>query len=223
MYKTLILLLVFLISIDGHPQDWFSAHQEGEELPGYILGIAGDTIKGTIRYDYPIVMQKRIYFSPGTNSLERKTYNPDNIRGFAVDNRVWVSTPANMETYDGTFAFKRFGILEYGNGPVLLIRIFDEADKHKRKINSEEAEKEYENIALQYPENSVDHLYIRKMDGAAEPINSKPFRKSFVKRIRSYVGDHDALMQKIESKQYRIGDIRTIVSEYNAWFGSKYR
>ena len=220
--KSLILLPFILVSINASPQDWFTEHTQGESISGYVLGIAGDTIKGSVKYDYPVIMQKRVYFHSLQGAAGMEEYTPDNIRGYSINEKLWISTTVVMETYDGPYKFKRFGILESDPGPISLLRIFDEQDKLKRKINSEEAEKLTKNIMLEYPESSLKSLYIKKTDGEAELISAKSFRKSFISKIRMYVGDFDDLMKKIETKQYQIKDIRKIVAEYNKWSESKF-
>ena len=221
--KALTFIPLILISFNAFPQDWFTAHDQGEKIPGYILGIAGDTIRGSIKYDFPVVMQKRIYFNPLQGSADMKEYTPDNIRGYSLNEKLWISTTVIMETYNGQYKFKRFGILESDPGPISLLRIFDEQDKKKKKINSEEAEKMTRNIMLNYPENSLNSLYIKKNEGEAELLHDKSFKKSFISKIRTYVGDYEELMNKIETKQYQIEDIRQIVAEYNKWFNSKFQ
>lgn len=221
--KFLIIIALVLLSLPGLPQDWFTANGQGENIPGYVLGIAGDTIKGSITYDYPVVMQKRVYFNPLRESSTREEYSPENIRGYSIDEKLWISASVILETYNGPYKFKRFGILESDPGPISLLRVFDEQDKLKKRINSEEAEKMTKNIMVKYPENSLEYLYIKKTDGDAELVSGKSFRKSFITKIRTYVGDFDELMRKIESKQYQIEDIRKIVSEYNNWYESNYQ
>lgn len=223
MMKSLIILPAILISFNAFPQDWFTIHDQGESVAGYVLGMAGDTIRGSIKYDFPVVMQKRVYFNPlqETNSMDE--YTPDNIRGYSIDNKLWLSTAVLIQTYNGPYKFKRFGILESAPGPVSLLRIFDEQDKLKKKINSEEAEKILDGIKLKYPESTLDYLYIKKNEGDAELLSSKSFKKAFVSKMRLYVGDYEALMQKIEAKQYQFGELRKIVAEYNQWFESRYK
>ena len=42
--------------------------------------------------------------------------------------------------------------------------------------------------------------------------------------MRSYVGDYEALMQKIEAREYQLEDLKKIVAEYNQWYESnRYR
>jgi hypothetical protein len=221
--KSPIILSLILVSFNTFPQDWFKEHAQGESVPGYVLGIAGDTIMGSVKYDYPVIMQKRVYFNPLQGSSGMEEYTPDNIRGYSINEKLWVSTTVVMETYDGQYKFKRFGILESVQGPISLLRVFNEQDKLKKNINSEEAEKMTKGIMLDYPESSLDNLYIKKTDGDAELLSAKSFRKSFIPKIRMYVGDFDDLMKKIETKQYQIKDIRKIVSEYNNWSESKFQ
>ncbi len=221
--RSFIIIPLILVSLRTFPQDWFTEHAQGESIPGYVLGIAGDTILGSVKYDYPVVMQKRVYFNPSQGSAGMEEYTPDNIRGYSINEKLWISATVVIETYDGQYKFKRFGILESDPGPISLLRIFDEQDKLKKKINSEEAEKMTKNILLNYPDNSLRSLYIKKTDGEAELLSAKSFKKTFISKIRTYVGDFDELMKKIEAKEYQIGDIRKIVDEYNAWFESKFQ
>jgi hypothetical protein len=102
----------------------------------------------------------------------------------------------------------------------MLLRIFNESDKLNKNVNSTEAEKKLKNIDLDYPDNSLDQLYIKKTDGDAELLTSKEFKKSFLSNMRSYIGDHKSLMQKIENREYTIKDIYAITAEYNRWFES---
>ena len=167
-------------------------------------------------------MQKRISFFSTENASDPDIYSPDNIWGFSMSDKIWISTTVVMETYNGQYKFKRFGILESGQCPITLLRIFDETDKLKKKTNSEEAEKEFKNIYFNFPKNSLNQLYIQKIEGEAELLNSKEFKKSFISRMKSYIGDNRDLMQKVESKQYTIKNIYTIVTEYNKWYDSKF-
>ena len=48
-----------VVSLQGTAQDWFSKNELGSQVDGYIIGIAGDTIYGSLEYSYPISMQKR--------------------------------------------------------------------------------------------------------------------------------------------------------------------
>jgi hypothetical protein len=221
MKKFLIILPAIIVSISGYAQDWFSKNNRDEKIPGFIVGMSGDTIEGYINYDYPIIMQKRILFFSSDVSSESAYYSPDDIWGFSISDKKWISTSVIMETYNGQYKFKRFGILKSGHGPIQLLRIFDEGDKQKKKMNSEEAEKELNNSALNYPDHSLDKIYIKKNEGDAEMVLSKEFKKSFIPRMNSYIGDNRDLMQKVKSKEYTITNIYTIVSEYNKWFETK--
>ena len=72
---------------------------------------------------------------------------------------------------------------------------------------------EYDRLAAE-KENAYQH--------SKKSWRSKPFKKSFASKMRLYVGDYEALMDKIETKQYQLGDLRKIVAEYNQWFVSKF-
>jgi len=189
-------------------------------MPGYILGMAGDTIQGFIKYDYPVIMQKRISFYAKADQPDPVTYSPENIWGYSVAGKKWISTNVIMETYNGPYSFRRFGILESDFGALMLLRIFNEGDKLKKNMNSTEAEKELKNINLNYPDHSLDQLYIKKTDSDAELLTSKTFRKSFLSKMKVYIGDDKELLKKIRNKDYSLKDIFEITPEYNQWYRS---
>ena len=221
MRKTYITLTIILISYSCFSQEWFDKYNQGDKISGYILGLNGDTVEGFIKYDYPIIMQKRITFYSSENDTNPVVYSSEDIWGYALIGKKWLSTTVIMDTYDGQYKFRRFGILESDPGSVKLLRVFHESDKLKKKINSEQAEKEINNIYLDFPQNSLDQLYIQKVEYVAELLESREFRKSFISKMNSYVGDHETLYQKIKSKELNLKNIYAIVAEYNEWFNSK--
>lgn len=220
MKKSLFLLLLLIITDFSYAQDWFHDHVQGEKIRGYILGMAGDTIEGHIKYDYPVIMQKRVTFYAMGNTDNAMTYSPENIWGYAAEGKKWISTTAILETYNGPYSFKRFGILNSGNGPLMLIRIFDEKDKLKKNVNSEEAELDLKNLHYEYPEKSLKYLYIKKKNGEASPLWTREFKKSFPSVIRTYIGDHADLMRRVNEKELTVKDIHLIVENYNTWHES---
>ena len=220
MKKSLFSLLLLIITYCAYAQYWFHDHPHGEKISGYILGMAGDTIEGHIKYDYPVIMQKRVAFYVSAKNDSPIMYSPENIWGYTVNGKKWISTTVKFETYSGPYSFKRFGILESGNDRLMLLRIFEERDKLKKNVNSEEAELYLKNIMAEYPEKSFKHLYIKKTDGEAIPLGTKEFKKSFPLMMRTYIGDHPELMQRVDEKELTVKDIHEIVKEYNRWYQS---
>ena len=211
-----------VISLQVSAQDWFSKNELGSQVDGYIIGIAGDTIYGSVEYSFPVSMQKRVLFTDSQNKTPTE-YTPDDIRGFGIHAMNWHSTNIRMDTYEGPYIFKRFGILHSSQGPVGIYRVFDEADKHIKRLNSEEAEKDFKKITLKQPEGKFDNLYIRKGDEPGELIAGRSLKKKFIKRMQHYVGDNADLYRKITDKSLQHPDIFEIVAEYNAWFINRYR
>lgn len=221
--KSIPLILFFAIIIHfTNAQGWFSAYDRNDRREGYVIGIAGDTISGQIKYDYPVVMQKRVSFFQTLNQQNPILYGPGDIRGYGLEDKRWISTQVIMDTYEGPFQFNRFGIVESITGPISLLRIFEELDKKKKKINSEEAEIYYRNTLYNRNPSSYDHLYIKKNDGPAIPVFTKEFRKTFNEQILKYVGDHKELKEKINNKAWGKRDLEKIVNEYNRWFSSQF-
>lgn len=222
MPAKLILPFLILWSLTATGQDWFTSISRDDKVSGYVVGIAGDTIRGYIQYDYPIIMQKRIVFLDNRQGTPT-TYTPQDIRGYGLDPTYWASIEVTMDTYDGPYVFKRFGILESEPGPLALYRVFEERDKQKERINSEEAEVLYDRIRLLRQGNSLEHLYIKKQEEPALLLTAKPFRKSFAEEMKHLVGDHKELMQQIRDKELKREDIDLIVATYNDWFLSRLR
>ena len=218
--KNPMLFLLLTVSISANGQDWFSKHNQNEATAGYIITINGDTIQGSVIYDYPVVMQKRITFAK-KGDTEPKIYQPKDIRGYGCGGRFWESVNVTFQTYNGPVKFNRFGILYAGNTPLQLLRIFPEKDKMKKKMSSTRAEVIYNKIPVSQPESSFKNLYLKKLEDPAEDLNSPAYKKDFIGSIAKKVSDDADLMKKINGKEYRYKDLEKIVSEYNAWFLAK--
>jgi hypothetical protein len=216
------IILVFLLTLPFHKmhaQDWFSGFKKGDKLDGYVIGIAGDTIPGLIQFDYPVAMQKQlVFFKSNPAETTPVTYGPAHIRGYGINDKRWLSAQVMMETYDGTYKFARFGLLETIPGPLALLRVFEEADKKKKKLNSDQASKIYKNISYEMDHGSYQDLFIKKYEDPAMAVSSKEFKKSFQKKMLLYVGDHQDLKQMIIDKSWGYKDLEKIVNEYNRWY-----
>ena len=227
MKKNITSLIVFiipiLISTNSFSQDWFSINSYGEKINGFVVGIAGDTLPGYIQYDYPIVMQKKVTMFLSLSSTEVSTYGPGDIRSYHINGKNWISSEVTMDTYNGLFKFSRFGLMISQNGPILLIRFYDEMDKHKKNINSEEADLIMDKIPLDQTIGSLEYLYISKDNASAEKVDTKTFKKDFINKMKSYVGDNVILFEKINNKEYSIQNIHQIVEDYNSWYNNKIR
>ena len=217
MKKHIFLLLFLLTGSAALAQEWFSQHSQGEPVEGYIITIAGDTLAGSIQYDYPVVMQKRISFVPGLGQ-NAVIYQPKDIRGYGIDGKFWESSNVVYETYQGPVTFQRFGMLYHGKGPIHLLRLFPEKDKYKKNVSSTKAETYYKNISLTQNSKSFQDLFLKKFEDPAESINSSSYKKDFITAISRKVSDDKELMDKINKKEYKYTDLLRIIDEYNGWY-----
>jgi hypothetical protein len=218
-YLTLLLFLAFHYV---YAQDWFSVINKNDRQKGFVIGIAGDTVHGQIQYDYPVAMQKQVAFLQNAGVSNQATYGPPDIRGYGMNNKRWISSRVIMETYDGPYQFARFGLVETIPGPLALIRIFEEIDKKKKKLNSDQADRIYRNIQFNWDQSSFDDLYIKKHEELATPVSSKEFKRSFSEKILHYIGDHQELREKILDKSWGYNDLEKIVNEYNRWYMNRH-
>ena len=219
----LILIASVTFNTDSKSQDWFKNHNLEEKIKGFIVGMAGDTLHGYIVYDYPIVMQKKVSIYFDQSDVEKKNFGPGDIRSYYLEGKNWMSSDVMTETYNGRFKFSRFGIEVSSNGPVSLIRFYDEMDKHKKKMNSEEADIIFEKIPLEQKVGSLKYLYISKLSEPAEKIDSKSFNKDFISNMKNYIGDDEVLYGKIINKELTVNDIYIIVEEYNSNFNRNFK
>ena len=221
--KHFSLTLFFFLAIHAlSAQDWFSNFDMNDWLQGYVIGIAGDTINGSVRFDYPVAMQKHVLFYKKSGSPDQPvTYGPADVRGYGIEGKRWVSTQVMMETYDGAYQFSRFGIAETIPGPIVIVRIFEEADKKKKKLNSDQANRIVRGISYNHDPNSFRDLYIKKFEETAVPVFSREFKKSFQEKMLDYVNDHDELKDKIIDKSWGYNDLMKIANEYNRWYQMK--
>ena len=74
-------LVIFSLSGNSYTfgQDWFAEIKPEEKIDGFIIGIAGDTIEGMIKYDYPIVMQNKLSFTHVNKGNREVQYQPFDI------------------------------------------------------------------------------------------------------------------------------------------------
>jgi hypothetical protein len=218
---SLFLFCMFGISIT-YAQDWFNEIEQGEKVDGFVIGIAGDTIRGKIIYDYPIVMQNRLIFYDNNNPNKEIQFTPFDIWGYAFDNTYYESVKIRMETYQGTYLFNRFGVLVSEPGAVGIYRIYPEQDKLRKNISSLEAETEYDKIKKNPPKNDYSTLYIKKLEEPGENIGTKSFQKKFVEIMGTLISDNSDLYNKVKNKEHTLQNIFTIVEEYNKAYRSKY-
>jgi hypothetical protein len=218
--KNILCIILLLTSSRIHAQDWFSDSPLHSQADGYIITIAGDTISGTVQFDFPVVMQKRLVFT-ASNGQGPVTYQPEDIRGYSAGSMNWESIVAIFATYDGQVKFNRFGIQYSGYDPIHLYRIFPEKDKIKKNLSSARAETIYKGISLQHDMNTFDHLYLKKSENPAIDVNDRTFKKNFQTVMSGLVSDHANLVKMIRSRQYGYRDLNKIISEYNNWYLDK--
>lgn len=221
-YFTLILPALLLLNISVTlGQDWFSEIQPEEKINGFIIGIAGDTINGMIQYDYPIIMQNTLSFTHVNTSGREVQYQPFDIWGYSFNGIHYESIQVNMDTYQGTYTFNRFGILSSVPGAIGIYRIYPEKDKLKKNISSLEAEMEFEKIQRNPPKDDFSTLYIKKLEDPAICMGTRSFQKNFIEHITPLIADHEELFKKVENKEYTIDNVYQIVMEYNQFYKSE--
>jgi hypothetical protein len=62
----------------------------GQKTESFIITLEGDTIPGMLEFDIPYRMARRISFFP-EGSEEEERYSADDIKGFSIYGKFWIS------------------------------------------------------------------------------------------------------------------------------------
>lgn len=91
---TLFLALIF-IAFQANSQDWFTPDLLGTGQKGYVVTKDGETIHGTILYNYPPVMARKIFFWKEGEDGNRQKYKGEDLQGYFFMDAFWESHEFN--------------------------------------------------------------------------------------------------------------------------------
>ena len=152
IYMKTYLLLIFLAHIIT------PLHSQNKSYsPGYIISLEGDTLKGWVKDRSGgtfTEIYSRIRFKD-ENSLFRKKYRPQMIRGYACDGRVYESVPLREES-----SFFRFRYPVHDSYERVFLRVVDREEPltyyHWEYVDAES--------------NFLDHIPLFYLTGAHEMV-----------------------------------------------------
>jgi predicted nuclease of restriction endonuclease-like RecB superfamily len=193
-------------------QDDLSEPQRGSVLPGFIINLNGDTVKGYLLNINLWMNQHMTFFYTSPDDPDHRIkYRPKEIKAYQVGNRFYESMkyPFSYSLYPYNF------ILRKVDGPIKhYIWYYNE---NRAKLMSPDVSVEELGKAFVYEENELwKDEFARKGDGELTPFDFK-FLVKFAKNMAAYVEDDRSLSQKIKDKVkgYQSVDIERIVREYN--------
>jgi len=189
--------------------------ERGSVVPGFIITMQGDTVKGFLLNINLWMNQHMTFFYTSPDDKEgRIKYKPKEIKAYQVGNRFYESMkyPFSFSIYPYNF------ILRKVDGPIKYYVWYYNEDR--AKLMSPDISMAELTKAFVFAEDELwKEEFARKGDGELTKFDFK-FLMKFAKNMSDYIKDDAELAQKVlnKTKGYQGIDIEKIVREYN---GSK--
>ncbi len=214
------ILLFSAFAQDISRANWdHNVYSVGKIYPGYIIQAKGDTLHGFIKADNRCAIggigasnQNNVAFF--TNETDKKPiakYGPSDIKGYMVAGKVYESI-----AYSGGLFKKNNFNLVVEDGEIRLYEWYATKDNYSTvRRGMEETTENYD--ARRFTIN----LIVAKPN--VDPIDFSMLGLSFVKKMPAYIGDNEALTQKVVNKEkgYTFFNLFEVIREYNEWAKSR--
>ncbi|MFA5816045.1 MAG: hypothetical protein WC865_10535 [Bacteroidales bacterium] len=208
-------LLLISFSLPAGAQDDQSQPERGSVLPGFIITLQGDTLKGYLLNINLWMNQQMTFFYKTPDDKEgRIKYKPKEIRAYQVGNRFYESMkyPFSYSIYPQNFILRKIhGSIRY------YVWYYNE---DRAKLMSPDISLAELTKAFVFVEDELwTDEFGKKGDGEFTKLSDFKFLMKFAKNMSAYVADDTELAQKIlnKTKGYQNIDIEKIVREYNSW------
>ena len=193
-----------------------SEPERGSVLPGFIITLQGDTVKGYLLNINLWMNQHMTFFYKDPDDREgRIKYKPKEIMAYQVGNRYYETIK-----YPFTYSIHPYNFIRRKvDGPIQYYVWYYNEDRAKLmspEISLADLTKAY----LFVEDNLWKDEFGKKGDGELVRFDLK-FLIKFAKNMSEYVKDDTELAQKIlnKTKGYQNIDIEKIIREYNEWKG----
>ena len=209
-----MLLIGFTVPVCA--QDEQSEPERGSVLPGFIITLQGDTVKGYL-LNINLWMNQHMTFLYKTpdDQAGRIKYKPKEIRAYQVGNRYYESMkyPFNYSIYPYNFVLRKV------DGPIKYFIWYYNEDRAKL-MSPDVSLAELTKAFLFVEDDLWKDEFAKNGDGEFIKFDFK-FLVKFAKNMSDYVRDDTELAQKILNKVrgYQNVDIEKIIREYNEWKG----
>lgn len=220
MRINLFAIFLSLFPALGIAQEKQPEPERGSVLPGFIITLTGDTVKGYLLNINLWLNQKMTFFYPNPDDREgRVKYTPKEIRAYQVGPRYYESF---KHPFTNSIRSENF-LLRKVDGPIKYYVWYYDEDKTKLMV--------WDNISLAdlgkaflFDESELwkDEFGKKKNEETLMPFDLK-FLIKFARNMAEYVKDDAELAQKISGKTegYKNINIEKIIREYNAWYLKK--
>ena len=216
-------LLLFGLFLAGNcmhagAQGTLAEPQRGQVLPGYIITLNDDTVRGYLLNINLWMNQHMTFLYKSPDDAEgRVKYKPKEIKGYQVGNRYYESMkyPFSYSIYPYNF------ILRKADGPVKYYVWYYNEDRSK--LMSPDVSLAELTKAFVFTEEELwKDEFAQKAGGEFIRFDFK-FLLKFAKNMAAFVEDDKELAQKVlnKVKGYQNVDIERIIREYNRWKAEK--
>ncbi len=180
--------------------------------PGYIITKSNDTIQGYLMLKNKISNQGKVFFfdTPDAEKPSAK-YNPKDIKGYKVANRVYETMKYSPEYTTMNYSF----LLRTVDGKVKFFKSYFD-DKERIKIDENDIWNS--KIDFYFSEDELKEVWLGTKDGKKiENFNSFGYLLNFSKNMSKFLSDCPEIANKIKNKEpgYEYGNLEKIIREYN--------
>lgn len=207
------LFCLFLINLAMPSKAQESELKRGSVLPGYVITLNGDTLKGyLLNINLWLNQHMTFFYKDSADAKSRIKYKPNEIKAYQVGSRFYESMkyPFSYSTSKQNF------ILRKQHGPIdYYVWYFDE---DKAKLMSPNISLANLTSAFLFNEKDLwKNEYGRKANGEFTEFGAMKFIFKFAKNMAAYVVDDAELAKKIlqNTKGYQNIDVEKIIKEYN--------
>ena len=210
---------VSFILLPGSTSAQEASHEpeRGSVLPGYVITLQGDTVKGYILNINLWLNRKMTFLYNDPNDQKgRIKYTPKEIKAYMVGPRYYESFryPFTNSIHAENFLLRKV------DGPIKYYIWYYDEDKSKLMVWDEISLADIEKAFL-FEESDLwkDEFARKENEETLKPFDLK-FLMKFSKNMAEYVQDDEELAKKIAAKQegYKNINIEAIIREYNDWY-----
>lgn len=208
MIKTMLILLVNCIFQVSYSQENF--------MPGYVIKLDGDTVKGSIDYRNWASNPDKIFFK-GESSETLYAYTPTEIRGFRVADELYQSATVEVEVTSD----KVNELTTYADLNIEIVTTFLQT-----VVKGEKGLYAYKNlmgkVQFYYQLDSSYELLIHKRYIKETSSNNIIIEnKTYIGQLSTYFQDCRAMMPEINKTRYTKKSLEKMFLSYYNWMDLK--
>lgn len=200
--------------------DWSpQVYQVGKMYPGYIINLAGDTVKGFLKADTRCAIggigssnqNSAAFYLNESDKKPVDKYKPDELKGYKIADKVYESI-----TYSGGLMKKPNFNLVVQEGAIRMYEWYSTVENYMTlQQQSGEDWKAFDSRRFEVK------LIVAK--DPKEPMEYGMLGMQFAKKMPDLISDNPEMAQKVANKEkgYKFIDMFAVIEEYNAWAASK--